>query len=58
MTTSKTYLDSKAIAFTEYKIDGEIYFKLRDISEILNFGVDWDGTTNTVIIDTNKDYTP
>lgn len=56
-TTSKAYLDSKQIFLTEYKIDGEIYFKLRDLGEALDFGVDWDGAANTICIDTSKGYT-
>jgi hypothetical protein len=44
--------------FTAYNIDGNNYFKLRDIAYAFNFGVDWDGARNTIIIDTGKGYTP
>ena len=40
-----------------YNIDGNNYFKLRDIGEVFDFGVDWDGATNTIVIDTSKGYT-
>lgn len=56
-TSSKTILDDKEITLTAYTIDGNNYFKLRDIGQTFNFGVTWDGTNNTIIIDTNTEYT-
>jgi hypothetical protein len=56
-TTSKITLDGKAVSFTAYNIGGNNYFKLRDIGAALNFGVDWDGARNAVVIDTGKDHT-
>ena len=55
-TTSKIYLNGKEVQFTAYNIDDNNYFKLRDIGEAFSFGVDWDEETNTVIIDTEKEY--
>ena len=52
-TDSKVYLDGREVRFTAYLIDGNNYFKLRDISEALNFKVKWDGERNTIVIDTN-----
>jgi len=57
-TTSKIYLDGKEVQFTAYKIGGYNYFKLRDIGKAFDFGVDWDGTRNTIVIDTEKGFTP
>ena len=57
-TTSKVYLDGKEMPFAAYASEGNNYFKLRDIGEAFDFGVDWDGATNTIIIDTGKGYTP
>jgi hypothetical protein len=57
-TTSKIYLNGKDVQFTAYNIGGNNYFKLRDLGESFNFGIDWDGTKNTIIIDTSKGYTP
>ena len=57
-TTSAVYLDGKKINLTAYNIDGYNYFKLRDIGQAFDFGVDWDKATNTVVIDTSKGYTP
>ena len=57
-TTSKIFLDGREVQFTAYNIGGNNYFKLRDIGEAFNFGVDWDGSRNTIAIDTSKGYTP
>ena len=56
-TTSNVYVDGKEIKITAYTIDGNNYFKLRNIGLIFNFGVTWDGATNTIMIDTSIDYT-
>jgi hypothetical protein len=57
-TDSKVYIDGDEVQFTAYNIDGNNYFKLRDIGEAINFGVDWDDARNTIVIDTGKVYTP
>lgn len=55
---SKVFLNGEKIALTAYTIQGNNYFKLRDLGSVLDFGVDWDGSTNTILIDTTKEYTP
>ena len=55
-TDSRIFLDGREVRFTAYNIDGNNYFKLRDIGEAFNFGVDWDDTRDTVGIDTSKGY--
>jgi len=57
-TKSKIYLDGKDVQFTAYNIEGNNYFKLRDIGETFNFSVVWDGARNTIVIDTNNVYIP
>jgi hypothetical protein len=57
-TASKITLDGRSVDFTAYNIGGNNYFKLRDIGEAFDFGVDWDGAENTVAIDTGRNYTP
>jgi len=37
-----------------YNIAGNNYFKLRDLGQAVNFGVDWDGAR--IIIDTGRNY--
>jgi hypothetical protein len=57
-TTSKITLDGNEVKFTAYNIDGNNYFKLRDIGEAFDFDVTWDGAKNTIVIDTSTGYTP
>ena len=57
-TTSTIYLDDNAISLTAYTIEGNNYFKLRDLGTAFDFEVDWDGYSNRIIIDTSKSYTP
>lgn len=40
-----------------YLINGNNYFKLRDVAAIVDFSVDWDTDTQTIRIDTSKGYT-
>jgi len=55
-TTAKIYKDGEEISLTAYHINGNNYFKLRDIAKIFDIGVTWDGATKTVIIDTSIGY--
>ncbi len=52
VTTASVYLDGKPLALTAFRIDGNNYFKLRDLGDALGFGVDWDGGTGTVLLQT------
>jgi len=54
--TNVIYKDGKEINLTAYAIDGNNYFKLRDIAQVFNFGVTWDGKTQTIGIDTSVGY--
>ncbi|MDF2950179.1 MAG: copper amine oxidase, partial [Sedimentibacter sp.] len=42
------------IQLKAYNIDNNNYFKLRDIAEYIDFEVDWDNTTNSILINTNN----
>jgi hypothetical protein len=57
-TTSKILLDGRDVSFTAYNIENNNYFKLRDIGEALDFGVDWEVESQTIVIDTSRGYTP
>jgi len=46
----------KEVFLTAFNIDGNNFFRLRDIAELFDFGVDWDTGTNSVKIDTSKGY--
>lgn len=50
--TSAVYLNSKIVALTAYTINGNNYFKLRDLGQVFDFGVTWDSATSTISIDT------
>lgn len=52
--TAKVYMDGKEISLTAYTINGNNYVKLRDLGQLINFGVRWE---NAVVIDTNTGYT-
>ena len=56
VTTSKIIIDGKEVELVAYNIDGNNYFKLRDIGKAFNFAVDWDGDRNAISIDTDRDY--
>ncbi|MBP6492392.1 MAG: family 20 glycosylhydrolase, partial [Clostridia bacterium] len=57
-TDSEVYLDGKAIFLTAYKIDGNNYFKLRDLGANIDFGVDWNAGAKTIEISSGKGYEP
>ena len=57
LTTSSVYIDGVPKKLTAYNIGGNNYFKLRDVAAEINFGVSFDGNTNTISIDTSAGYT-
>ncbi len=55
--TSQTfYVYGQQVQFEAYEIHGNNFVKLRDIGRIVDFGVTYDGTTNTVHLDPNASY--
>jgi len=56
LNTSKIYKDGEEIELTAYTINGNNYFKLRDIAKAFDIGVTWDGVMNTIIVDTTIGY--
>lgn len=57
LSTSKVYLDGQTVDLTAYTINGNNYFKLRDIAALFDFGVEWDGANQRIVIDTSVPYT-
>lgn len=60
-TSAKITVDGKQIAIQAYTINGNNYFKLRDIAKVVdgtkvNFNVGYDGTKNAITIQTGKGY--
>lgn len=56
LNNSKIYQDGYEVGLTAYNINGNNYFKLRDIASAFDIGTTWDSKTNTVAIDTSKSY--
>ena len=55
-TTAATYLDGEEIKLAAYNIEGNNYFKLRDVGSALNFGVNWDEINEIILITTSINY--
>jgi len=54
-TNSKVYVNGNEVNMQAYNINGNNYFKLRDLGEFTGFNVDWDGVNNKILIDTKTD---
>lgn len=49
-TKQRIFIDGKEIKLNGYNIDGNNYFKLRDLASVLDFKIDYDNENKTVII--------
>ena len=58
LSVATVYIDGVSVTFTAYTINGNNYFKLRDVGQAFNFGVIWDDATKTISVDTSKNYVP
>jgi len=56
LSTATVYINGEKVQLTAYNIDGNNYFKLRDLGKAFDFGVIWDGAANTIRIDTSVGY--
>lgn len=54
--SSTIYLDGSEILLVGYNIDGNNYFKLRDVAVLFDFEVDWSESENTVIVSSKGSY--
>ena len=50
---SKIFVDGEEIYLAAYTIDGNNYFKLRDVGQVMGFEVTWDSETKTIGINTS-----
>ena len=57
-TTSEIYIDGVKVNLTAYNIDGNNYFKLRDLAQALDFEVNWDPVYNMIFVSTYGSYIP
>lgn len=55
-TTAKIFVDGGEVVLTAYTIGESNYFKLRDVMQIFDIGVGWDGATSTATINTSESY--
>lgn len=55
-TLSKIIKDGEEISPQAYIINDNNYFKLRDIGNAFDFGVDWDAENSSILINTMKSY--
>lgn len=51
------YVDGVARPVMAYTIADNNFFKLRDVAQLMDFGVDWSQETGTVVIDSTVGYT-
>lgn len=61
--TSTVVVDGKQASMDAYNIDGNNYFKLRDLAYVLNgtakqFSVAWDGKQDSISLTTGQPYVP
>lgn len=56
-TDSVIVKDGEEVELQAYNINGNNYFKLRDIGELFDFSVNWNSETTTISINTAKGYT-
>ena len=57
LSDGKLYFDNIEKALTAYNIDGNTYFKLRDLAKALDIGIAWNESSQTIAIETNSSYT-
>ncbi|MNI23741.1 hypothetical protein D3C73_773400 [compost metagenome] len=55
-TSARVYLDGKEMDLISYNIEGNNYFKLRDVAQAIDMGVSWDAAANSIGIDTKVTY--
>ena len=54
--THAVTVDGVPVSVEAYTINGNNYFKLRDIAALVDFGVNWDHAAKTVEIYTTSSY--
>mgnify|MGYP000980776525 CR=1 FL=1 len=54
--TNRIYVNGQEVHLTAYNINGNNYFKLRDLGKAMDFGVIWNNDSRTVEIDSSTGY--
>lgn len=55
-TNSSIYINGKEVGLTIYNINNNNYFKLRDLGNALNFGVNWNAAASAIEVSTATGY--
>lgn len=58
LTDNTYYVNGQQVELAAYKINGNNYVKLRDLGELVDFGVEYEHSTGKVTIDPSVPYTP
>ena len=56
VSSSALLKDGVNVTLNAYNINGNNYFKLRDLGKLIGFNVGWDGANNCIIIDSGMSY--
>lgn len=56
LSTAWVYQDGRPASLTGFEINGNNYYKLRDVADAFDFNVTWDGETQRVDIITTESY--
>ena len=54
--SAKIYRNNKLVLLNAYNINGNTFFKLRDLADVINFGVDWNADEGVIEINTSAEY--
>lgn len=54
--SAAVYLDGAPVSLTAYNVNGNNFFKLRDLGSALGFYVGWDESAKLVVVDTTRGY--
>ena len=56
ISTSAIMKDGSNVTLSAFLINGNNYFKLRDLGKLMGFNVSWDGANNCILIDSTSSY--
>jgi hypothetical protein len=48
--TARVYVNGQPVNFLAYTIDGNNFFRIRDLGDYMGFDVDWDAATSSILV--------
>lgn len=54
--SAKIYKDGNIVLLNAYNINDNTFFKLRDLADVIDFGVDWDAVEEVIEINSSESY--